>query len=165
MLFKVDQSAEIKWAMATQGLTAALAAHLNALYRVAGKEKYSEIIRQVWTEIGTGSAAGVKSLGLPVDNAKSVAEAGVTLCLCAMGPEYEIEQIEALKDRTVMKVTACPWKNRMDELTISHDLMSACDVVFWEQFVRSLNPNVKMRHGKQMHRGDAYCEWIFEARQ
>lgn len=165
MLFKVDQSSETKWAMATQGLTGALAAHLNALYRIAGKETYPEIIRQIWTEIGTGSAAGVTSLGLPVGNAKSVAEAGATMCLCAMGPEYKIEPIDASEDRTVMKITACPWKNRMDELAISHDLLSACDIVFWKQFVKSLNPNVKMRHGKQMHRGDPYCEWIFETRK
>lgn len=40
--------------------------------------------------------------------------------------------------------------------------MSACDTAFWKQFVGTLNPSIKMRHGKQMHNGDSYCEWIFE---
>ena len=77
---------------------------------------------------------------------------------------FRIEEVEAGDTRTVMKVTECPWKNRMDECGISHDLLSACDAAFWDQFVNVLNPNVKMRHGKQMHRGDPYCEWIFEAK-
>jgi len=64
-----------------------------------------------------------------------------------------------------MKITECPWKNRMNELGISHDLLSACDIAFWDHFVKSLNPNVTMKHGKQMHLGDPYCEWIFESKK
>ncbi len=55
MEFKVNHiPAETKWAMATKGLTGALAAHLNAIYSVVGKEKYVEIIRQIWSQIGQG---------------------------------------------------------------------------------------------------------------
>jgi L-2-amino-thiazoline-4-carboxylic acid hydrolase len=163
MEFKVDQiPVEKKWAMATKDLIGALSAHLNAIYSVVGKEKYGETIRQIWTQIGQGSAEEIKSLGMTGDNAKSAAEAGATMCVCAMGPEYKIEEVEASEDRTVMKITECPWNNRMNEFGISHDLLSACDLVFWEHFVKTLNPSIKMRHGKQMHRGDPYCEWIFE---
>ncbi|MCG8639953.1 MAG: L-2-amino-thiazoline-4-carboxylic acid hydrolase [Desulfobacterales bacterium] len=162
---KVDQiPSATKWAMATKGLTGALAAHLNAIYEIVGKDKYAEIIRHIWGQIGEGSAAEVKLSDMPVGNAKSVGEAGVTTCICAMGPEYKIEQVETTKDKTVMKITECPWQNRMKELGISHDLLSACDIAFWRHFTRNLNPNVTMRHGKQMHRGDPYCEWIFETR-
>ena len=166
MEFKVNQiPVETKWAMATKGLTGALSAHLNAIYSIAGKEKYVEIIRQIWTQIGQGSAVEIQSLGMTGDNAKSVGEAGVTMCMCAMGPEYQIEEVEASEDRTVMKITECPWNNRMNELGISHDLLSACDIAFWNHFVKSLNPNVTMKHGKQMHLGDPYCEWIFETKK
>lgn len=165
MEFKVNQiSANEKWTMASKGLTGALMAHLNALYNVAGKEKYSEMINKIWTQIGQGCAEQVQSLGMTGESAKSLAEAGVTMCICAMGPEYKIEAVESSEERTVMKITACPWKNRMNEFGIKHDLLSACDTVFWDHFVKNLNPNVTMRHGKQMHRGDEYCEWIFEAK-
>lgn len=166
MEFKVNQiPAETKWFMAAKGLTGALTAHLNALYNVVGKEKYVEIIRQIWTQIGQGSADEIQSLGMKGDDAKSVGEAGVTMCMCAMGPEYKIEEIETFEDRTVMKITECPWKNRMNEFGVSHDLLSACDTAFWDSFVRNLNPNVTMKHGKQMHKGDSYCEWIFETKK
>ena len=165
-MFEVNQiPLETKWAMATQALTGALSAHLDALYNTVGQERYVEIIRQTWTQLGQGSAEGIRSMDLKVDNARLVGEAGVTICMCAMGPEYKIEAVEASENRTVMKVIECPWKNRMKEFRISHDLLSACDTAFWNQFVKSLNPNVKMRHGKQMHRGDPYCEWIFETKE
>ncbi len=166
MTLNVDQiPLETKWSMAAKGLTGALTAHLNALHGIVGKEKYAKIIREIWTQIGQGSAGQVQSLGLNSDNANAVAKAGATMCMCAMGPEYTIGEVESTKDRTVMQITACPWKNRMDEFGATQDLLSACDTAFWNSFVKSLNPNVTMRHGKQMHRGDAYCEWIFETKK
>ena len=163
MSFKTAQaSPETKWAIATKGLIGALTAHLNAIYSIAGKQKYAEIVGEIWNQIGQGSAEEIKSLGRTGDNAKSVAETGVEICICAMGPEYRIEEIEASEDKAIMKITECPWWNRMKEFRISHDLLTACDIAFWKHFVRTLNPNISMRHGKQMHRGDPYCEWIFE---
>jgi hypothetical protein len=155
---------ETKWAMATKGLTRALTAHMDALYSVLGKEKYDELIRRIWTQIGEGSAVGIQEMDMKLDNAQQVGEAGVTMCICAMGPEYNIDAVESSESRTVMKITECPWKNRMTEFGITHDLLTACDTAFWKQFVKTLNPNVTMRHGKQMHRGDPYCEWIFETK-
>lgn len=166
MEFKVEQiPLKTKWAMATKGLTGALSAHLSALYDSVGEQKYAEIIRQIWAQIGQGCAEEIRSLGMTGENAKSVGEAGATMCMCAMGPEYKIEVVEASEDRTVMKIIECPWKNRMSEFGISNDLLSACDVAFWDNFVKGLNPNITMRHGKQMHLGAPYCEWIFEKRR
>ncbi|MFZ2445985.1 MAG: L-2-amino-thiazoline-4-carboxylic acid hydrolase [Syntrophobacteraceae bacterium] len=158
----VEIPIETKWAMAAKGLTGALYAHLSALYDSVGKERYEEIVRQIWSKIGQGCAEEAKFLGMTGDSAKSTAEAGVTMCMCSMGPEYKMEVAEASEDRTVIRILECPWKNRMSEFGISDDLLSACDVAFWDHFVKGLNPNVTMRHGKQMHRGDPYCEWIFE---
>ncbi len=156
---------ETRWAMASKGLTGALYVHLNALYESLGKEKYAEIIRRIWSKMGQDCAVDVQSMGMTGANAKSIAEAGATMCMCSMGPEYKMEVVEAAENRTVIKILECPLKNRMKEFGMPHDLLSACDVAFWDHFVRSLNPNVTMRHGKQMHRGDPYCEWIFEAKR
>lgn len=165
MKFKVSHiPLEEKWAMATQGLTGALSAHLNALHSVVGKERYAEIVGEIWALLGQGCAEQVKAMGMSGETAKLVGEAGATLCMCAMGPEYKIEELEANDHRTVMKITECPWKNRMDEFGIDNDVLSDCDAVFWKHFVKTLNPEVTMRHGKQMHRGDSHCEWIFEKR-
>ena len=105
--------AEERWAISTKGLTGALTVHLNTIHSIVGKEKYAEILQQIWTKIGEGSAEIVKSLGMNVDNVKSLAEAGAAVCICALGPEYNIEEIESSEDRTVMNITKCPWWNRM----------------------------------------------------
>jgi hypothetical protein len=166
MKLKVDQiPSETRWALATKGLTGALAAHLHLIYELAGKEKYPEIVRQIWTQIGQGSAEVVKSLDMSGDDAKSAAEAGAAISICVLGPEYAIEEMVVSPDKTIMKITQCPLWNRMKEFGISPDLLSACDLVFWDHFMKNLNPNVTMKHGKQMHRGDAYCEWIFETKK
>jgi len=166
MEFKVDQiPAETRWAIATKGLTGALTAQLQALYGLAGKEKYPEIMRQIWSQIGQASAELVKSLGLTGNSAQSAAEAGAAICICAMGPEYAIEEIVASADKTCMKITKCPFWNRMQEFGLSADLLSACDLAFWDSFIKTLNPEVTMKHGRQMHLGDPYCEWIFEAKK
>lgn len=47
-------------------------------------------MRQIWSQIGQGSAEEIQSFGMTGDNVKSVAEAGVTMCMYAMGPEYKI---------------------------------------------------------------------------
>lgn len=163
MKFSVDHiPMESKWTMATQGLTGALSAHLNALHAVLGKVKYAETVREIWAMLGQGCAEGAKSMELPRKTASQVAQAGAIFCMCAMGPELKVEEYCAGDDRTVMRIVECPWKNRMDELGITNDLLTDCDAVFWQHFVKTLNPEVVMHHGKQMHRGDAYCEWIFK---
>ncbi len=163
MKIEIDQvSSKDKWGMAAKGLTGALSAHLKAIYDLAGKKEYSKIIHLIWSEIGKGSAEAMSSDGFEADNLSSLAQAGVTTCICAMGPEYNIEEAENSDGRVVMKITECPWQNRMKELDISTDLLTACDTAFWNEFTENLNPQIKMKHGKQMHRGDPYCEWIFE---
>ena len=166
MKINVNQiPAEERWAISSKGLTSALTAHLDAIYSIIGKEKYEEVAHQIWTKIGEASADIVKSLGMTGENAKLAAEAGAAICICAMGPELIIEEIESSEDRTTMKITGCPWCNRMNELGISQDLMSACDTAFWIGFVKNLNQNITMKHGRQMHLGDPYCEWIFETKK
>ena len=158
-------SAEARWAISTKGLTTALAAHLNAIYNFTGKTKYAELLRPIWAQIGQASAQMAREFQMQADDATSMAATGAAICTYVMGPELRIEEVEASPERTVLKVVECPWWNRMNDLGISRDLLTACDAAFWDHFVRSLTSNVSMKHGKQMHRGDPYCEWIFEAKR
>jgi hypothetical protein len=166
MEFNVDQiPADTKWAMATKGLTGALTAYGNVMYNMAGKEKYNEIIGQIWSQIGQASAEMAKSSNMKGENAQAAAEAFAATVMIAMGPEYKIEEIEASEDKTVMKVTECPWLKRMSEFGISEDLLTAGDNAFCKNFIEGLNPNITMKHGLRMHLGDSYCEWIFETKK
>jgi hypothetical protein len=163
MEFNVDQvPAEARWAMATKGLTGALTAYKNVLLNMAGREKYDEILNQVWGQIGKMSAEMIKASGMKGDNAQSAANAYASSVMIAMGPEYQIEVVEASEDRTVMKITECPFLNRITEFGIAEDLLTAGDNAYTEKFMETLNPNITMKHGPRMHLGASHCEWIFE---
>ena len=166
MEFNVDQiPAEKRWAMATKGLTGALTAFKNVMFSMARKEKYNEIIGQIWGQIGQTSAEMAKSSGMKRENAKSAAEAFASIAMIAMGPKYKIEEIEASENKAVMKVTECPFWNRISEFGICEDLLTAGDNAFCQNFMKSLNPNITMKHGPRMHLGDSHCEWIFETKK
>ena len=166
MEFNVDQvPAEARWAMATKGLTGALTAYQNVLLNMAGREKYDEIMGQIWGQIGKVSADMTKASGVEGDNAQSAAFAFASSVMIAMGPEYQIEVVEASEDRTVMKISECAFWNRMGEFGISKDLLSAGDNAFAKSFMETLNPKVTMKHGKRMHLGASHCEWIFETKK
>ena len=166
MEINVEQlPAETRWAIATKRLTGALTAYKNVMYNMAGKEKYNEIIGQIWGQIGQTSAEMAKSSGMHGENAKSAAEAFASTVMISMGPEYKIEEVEASEDKAVMKITQCPFWNRMGEFGIAEDLLTAADNAFCQNFMKSLTQNVTMKHGKRMHLGDPYCEWIFEIKK
>lgn len=106
MKIKADQvPMEAKWEMATKGLTGAIVAHMNAIYEIVGPEKYERIIQKIWAEIGKGSAQGVLDAQLPVESAGSLAETSAISCLCAMGPEYQINAVESSSAKAVMKIS------------------------------------------------------------
>jgi hypothetical protein len=166
MEFSVDQvPAEARWAMATKGLTGALTAYQNVMLNMAGREKYDEIMGQIWGQIGKMSAEMTKASGMEGGNAQSAALAFASSVMIAMGPEYQIEVVEASEDRTVMKVTECPFWNRIGEFGIAEDLLTAGDNAFCKNFVETLNPNISMKHGSRMHLGATHCEWIFEKKK
>lgn len=156
---------ETKWAMAAGGLTGALIAHLALLHDALGASGFKDAVSGTWAAMGRGCAEQALSLGLPAGDAARVAKAGVAMAVSVLGPEYEIEEAALSEDRAVMKVVACPFNNRMQEAGVAMDVLSACDTAFWADFVKALNPDITMRHGKQMHRGDPFCEWIFEKRK
>lgn len=105
------------------------------------------------------------ALGMKEDDVKGVAEAFAIVSSIALGPELKTEIVEASKERTVMKETGCSFLNRVKEFGITDDTLSAGDAAYCEALTKSLSPNVKIIHEKRMHKGDPYCEWIFEIKK
>ena len=59
--------AEIRWEIATKGLTGACTAISNALKGAEGEEKYNEIIKAIWYEAGKGAKEFADTLGLATE--------------------------------------------------------------------------------------------------
>ena len=157
--------AETRWTIATQAMSGVAIAYSKALYDLAGPEQFNKINEQIWGQTGKGAKQIADALNMKGSDAKGVAEALSSVCMVAMGPEAKIEAVESTEEKTVMHITGCPWLNRVKEFGITEDILTAGDEAFCQTFAKSLNPNVTMLHTKRMHKGDPYCEWIFEIKK
>ena len=157
--------AETRWTIATQALTGALVATMKALLDAVGQERYNEITGQIWGGAGMAFKEVADALGLASDDAKSVAETFALVSTLAMGPEAQLGTVEATAEKAVLNGTGCALLNRQKELGISEDILDAGDSAYCEALTKALNPKVTLAHDKAMHRGDPYCEWVFELKK
>ena len=155
-------AAETRWTIATQGLTGAYVATVKAMLDAVGREKYDEMMVQIWTEAGKSSKQIADVLGLTADDAKSAAETGRLVGIASMGPEFEFEVTEATAETASFRYHECQWWNRMKELGISDDLCSAACPAYWNGSATSFNPQLTVRLTKAKPWGDAFCEHIYE---
>jgi hypothetical protein len=156
---------EARWATSGQGLSAALMVTNKALYDAVGKEKYEEIVGQIWAEAGKASKQIADAFGLTGDDVKAVTETWALVTTVLMGPEFKFETAEATAEKAVLRASECPLWNRVKELEISDDLLTVGDFNYCNELTKSLNPNVAVCHTKHMHLGDPYCEWVFERKK
>ena len=128
--------AETRWAIATQGLTGAVVATGKALLDAVGQDRYNEITVQIWAEAGKAAKQVADALGLVGDDVRSAAETTLSVTAVAMGPEVKSEIVEATAERAVLRITECPFWNRMKESGISEDMCSASSVAYADAFAK-----------------------------
>ena len=146
-------------------MSGVMTAYSKALYDVAGLAQFNEILGQIWGQAGQGAKQVADALGMKPDDVKGVAETWAIVSTIALGPELKLEIVESSKERTVLKGTGCPFFNRVKEYGISDDLLTAGDAAYCDALTNSLSSNVKITHEKRMHKGDPFCEWIFEVKK
>lgn len=159
--------AETRWVIAARTLTGACLATGNVLYQVVGKEKAEELNRRIWIEGGKTVKDVISAAGIPLDanDAKSIAEASFAAAVVTMGPELQGEIVEATKDRSVMRVTKCPWHERWKELGRVWDACTSGHQAWGEGMLEKINPDFTHKLTKNMCRGDPYCEFIIERKK
>jgi hypothetical protein len=88
-----DIPAEKRWEIAAKSASAVSFIYDMHLRKVLG-EKYDDIDRQIWDELGKESKNFAKAFGLPSGNAKELSDviriAGANL----YGPEFRFEMVE-----------------------------------------------------------------------
>jgi len=154
--------AENRWTIASQTMTGAIMTTNKILLDIVGREKYNEIIAQIWSEGGKASKQIADTLGLDGNDAESIAKTVLGVANVEMGPDFKLEMIEATTEKAIVRCTECPWQNRSRELGISEDMCSVGDQSWGNGLARTLNPKLKVTLTKAMPKGDAYCEWIYE---
>jgi hypothetical protein len=157
--------AETRWEMATKGLTGAWLVVANALKDAVDEEKWNEFNRGLWYQTGKGAKEFADTLGLTAESPRDIHEVMGLLAMAGMGPEFELEVVEATEDRCVGRTSKCPWHERWKELGLKWDFCSVGHQGWNDGGVESLNPNFTYKLTKNMVRGDPYCEWIIERKR
>jgi hypothetical protein len=157
--------AESRWTTATQGLTGAYVATVKGMLDAVGREKYNEIMVQIWAEAGKASRQTAEVFGLEGHDASSAAEAARRVSIASMGPEFSFEVTEATPERAAFRYHECQWWNRMMELGISDDLCSAACPEYWNAAVKNFNPKLTAGLSKAKPWGDPYCEHVCELQE
>ncbi len=154
--------AESRWTIATQGLTGAYVATVKAMLDAVGRDKYNEMMAQIWAEAGKSSKQIADAIGMAGDDAQSAVQTGILVCIASMGPEFEFEITEATAEKAVFKFHECQWYNRMKELGISDDICTAACPAYWNGLAKSFNPKLIANLAKAMPLGDPFCEIVHE---
>ena len=163
---KIDNIPEqVRWEMATKGLTGAYAAVSTALRNAVGQDKFEEFNGTLWFEAGKGAKELADGLGMPSENAEDIEAVTHLLAKASMGPEFEFEVVEASGDRCVGRTTQCPWHRRWEEQDQGFNSCGVGHQRWGEGAVQSLNPDFTFRLTKNMVCGDAYCEWVVERKK
>lgn len=82
-----DIPTEMRWAIAAKSATAMPFAFSMAFQEIVGKEKFDEIVQQMWVEGGKEAKGLADMLGLPTGNAIEVDDSWGLISSILYGPE------------------------------------------------------------------------------
>jgi hypothetical protein len=146
-----------KWQIASR-----LASRLPVMYDVVFRERigeqYDALEQDIWIEIGKQSKDIADALRLPLNTAPQVADAHRIIATIFFSADYAFEHLKIGKDRSVLRVTRCPFVFREIEVRgRTGPVFSRC-LTFAITSVEALNPEYTLRFVRSMCMGDRTCE-------
>jgi hypothetical protein len=157
-----DIPTEMRWSIAAKSATAMPFAFSMAFQEIVGKEKFDEIVQQMWIEGGKEAKTLADMLGLPTGNAIEVDDSWGLISSILYGPEIKWDVIEENEDMRKTRITGCPFLNRAKEMGIDpKDGFGACQA-YNRSIVENLNPKYTQRFESGMCLGAPYCKSIVE---
>jgi hypothetical protein len=148
---------EIKWRIAAQ-----YSSHLTAMYekvfRPVIKNRYDELEQEIWIEMTQFSGEIARSLKLPVETARELAESLSLIRTIVAGPDSREEVIEVGKDGAVIIIRRCPHLMNDSSPSSSGDGMFHRCMAFTLASQKQLNPDHSSRFVRTMCMGDRQCE-------
>jgi hypothetical protein len=147
----------MKWQIASK-LASTLPLFYDLAFRKEIGERYDEIERDIWIEIGRQARALAVSYQLPVGNAEQIADTLQVVSTVFFGPEFRGEKLVVNRDRTTVMKTRCPFLLRELEICQPTDLFFQKCMAFSISAVESINPDYTLRFVRSMCTGDKTCE-------
>ena len=115
-------------------------------------------VQDIWIEIGKLSKEVADALRLPLNTAPEIAEAQRIIATIFFSADYAIEHLPIAEDRSVLRVTRCPFVFREMEIRgRTGPIFSRC-LTFAITSVEALNPEYTLRFVRSMCMGDRTCE-------
>jgi hypothetical protein len=147
----------MKWQIASK-LASTLPLFYDIAFRQEIGERYDEIERDVWIEIGRQARDLAVSYQLPVGNAEQIADALQVVSTVFFGPEFRVEKLVVNRERTTVMKTRCPFLLRELEICQPTDLFFQKCMAFSISAVEAMNPEYTLRFVRSMCAGDKTCE-------
>jgi hypothetical protein len=146
-----------KWQIASR-LASRLPVMYDFVFRERIGEQYDELEQDIWIEIGKQSKEVAGALRLPLNTAPEVAEALRTIATIFFSADYTVEHLKIAEDRSVLRVTRCPFIFREIEVRgKTGPVFSRC-LTFAITSVEALNPDYTLRFVRSMCMEDRTCE-------
>ena len=153
---------DIKWKLAAQ-CAARLPAMYDQVFRPVVKDRYDALEQDIWIELAGLSLDIARSLQLPLNDAREIAESLRTVTAIQFGPEFKGEVIEVGDDGAVMLVKRCPFlRPGADTGSFGNGIFHRC-MVFTLSSQKNFNPKYASRYVRAMCMGDRQCEIKVEA--
>ncbi len=148
---------DVKWRIAAE-----FAANLPALYdrvfRAVIRDSYNTMEQKVWLETSTMVADMVKSLSLPHQTAKQLAETMDIVMNVLFGPEFKNEVLDITGDNVVIIVRRCPILFHASHSGLTgEETFNKCMALTLGS-VPVLNKEFSARFVRTMCSGDRQCE-------
>ena len=146
-----------KWHIASR-LASKLPVMYDFVFRERIGDQYDELEQDIWIEIGKQSREVAEALRLPLKTAPQVADAHRIIATIFFSRDYSVEHLKIAEDRSVLRVTRCPFLFRDMEIRgRTGPLFSRC-LTFGITSVEALNPEYTLRFVRSMCMGDRACE-------
>ena len=145
---------DTKWRIATQYAAHLAAIYENVFYPVI-HDQYDELEQEVWMQVAQFSGEIAKSLTLPVETARDLAESLRLVTTIVFGPDLKEEILEVGKDGAVIIIRRCPLIN--GEIFSTNGPFHRC-MAFTLSSLKKMNPDYSSRFVRAMCMGDRQCE-------
>ncbi|KAF5087079.1 hypothetical protein DSECCO2_50020 [anaerobic digester metagenome] len=148
---------DVRWKLAVREVSALPLAYRRAIRDGADDQLYNEVERAVWQEQGREAGVIARAFGMPLGNAREVAEAFATATRVLFGPEYRYEVRDSAPGEAVLAVQGCAMIARAKEL--EENPLSVCNAchAYTNAAIPGLNRDYAPEYLSAICAGDHTC--------
>ncbi|WP_292365437.1 MULTISPECIES: hypothetical protein [unclassified Methanoculleus] len=151
---------DVRWKLAAREVSALPLAYRRAIRDGADDQLYNEIERAVWREQGREAGVIARAFGMPLGNAREVAEAFAAATGVLFGPEYRYEVKDSAPDEAILTVRKCAMTTRAKEQ--GENPLAVCNAchAYSKAAIPDLNRDYTLKYRSAICAGDGTCSIV-----